>query len=208
MRKPRGFTVLEMLVVGAVALVILVLLTDLFVTAMRRTQDGRLRVDMQQRAIFAVRRWEDDIERVSARSVVLKPAEPAAVSMTAADAVNSNGTITWSKTIVCWGLLREERKLIRDTYPPEVPAFAEPLTSAAPYLPTYLELDSLIKETSGAEKTMCEDVEEFSVADSFGGAELDKQPLVFKLKLRRPLSTAQNIGEFSIERRYTLRNSY
>lgn len=207
-RAAAGLTIVETLVVCAVAIVILVLLTDLFITALQRTHDGRLRVDMQQRAIFALTRWERDLERASARSMVVRPSEPFAVALTPAEGIHGNGTVAWSETLICWAHLAAERQLLRDTYPPKTPAFAGQPSSGTPYLPSFVELKGLVEETSGAEKIMCQDVEEFSLTDRNGGTSLDQQPLLFRLKLRRPLSTAQNIGEFTVERRYTLRNSY
>lgn len=206
--RNAGFTVVEMMVVAAVMIVILVLLTDMFVTAMRHTHSGRVKVDMQSRALFAMKRWEDDIETASARYMVTSLGERSCVALTSADAVNGNRTVTWKEEIVCWGLLPEKEQLIRDTYPPAVPVFAGKPSPSTPYVPTPSELEELIKESSGKEKIMCEDVKEFSLTDREEGADLSKQPLVFKLKLRRPLSTTRNMGEFSIERRYTLRNSY
>lgn len=209
-RRPgRGFTIVEMMVVCVVAFVILSLLADVFITALQRTNDGRLRVDMQQRAIFAVTRWERDIDRTAARAMVLKPGEPLCVAMTEEKKINDDGTVFWGDQIVCWAYKSAERLLLRDTYPPKQPAFAGEPSPNAPYLPTFSELDSLIEETSGAEKIMCQDVEEFDLTNSQGeSGPLDQQPLIFKLKLRRPLSRANNFAEFTIERRYTLRNTY
>lgn len=205
----RGFSIVEMMVVCVVAFVIVSLLADVFIVALQRTNDGRLRVDMQQRAIFAVTRWERDIDRTAARAMVLKPGQPLCVAMTEERRINDDGTVLWGEEIVCWAYLSAQRILLRDTYPPKEPAFAGDPSPSAPYLPTFSELDSLIEETSGAEKIMCQDVEEFNLTNSQGEpGPLDQQPLIFKLKLRRPLSRANNFAEFTIERRYTLRNTY
>lgn len=211
--KPRvrasGFSIVEMMVVCAVAFVILALLTDLFLTVLKRTQDGRTRVDIQQHAIFAVSRWERDIERTAARAMVIKPGEPLCIAMTQAGAISGHGLVSWREEIICWAFQQGERRLIRDTYPPEKPSFAGKPSANAPYLPTFTELDSLIEETSGAEKIMCQDVEEFSLTNSEGKTfGLDDQPLIFRLKLRKPLSEPERFAEFTIERRYTLRNTF
>lgn len=198
-----GFTIVEMMVVCAVAFVILGLLADVFIVALQRTNDGRLRVDMQQRGIFAITRWERDIDRTAASGMVMEPGDPKRVAMCRAKSIASTGTPLWEDKIVLWAYRPAQHILTRAVYFRTSDAlwFEAPLTLA--------DLQSLSEETSLEEKTMCGDVEEFSLTNSRGDtAPLDLQPLVFKLKLRRPLSRANNFAEFTIERRYTLRNTY
>lgn len=219
-RLPRGFTLVETMVMCAVSIVLLSLLADVFLIALRRTNDSRLRVDLQQRAVFVLARWERDIESTAAKAMVVRTGDPTCVAFTQAAAINGSGSVVWedglnendldNEGLICWAFLKAKRRLIRDTYPPKEPAFAQPLSSLRPLAAetTEAELEALVQETSGAEKIMCEDVEDFSLTDRFGGTNLYEQPLLFRLKLRRPLSTAQNFAEFTIERRYTLRNRY
>jgi Tfp pilus assembly protein PilE len=217
-RTRGGFTIVEMMVVCAVALVILTLLADVFIVALKRTNDSRLKVDMQQRAIFALSRWERDIESTSAAAMTVRRNEPFCVAFTQVAAVNANGTLVWedgknpakpeNEGLICWAFLKDQGQLMRDTYPPRRPTFARDPSEFHPYLPTDSELEAMVQETSGAEKIMCGDVDDFSLTDRDGNWDLEKQPLLFRLKLRRPLSTPENFAEFTIERRYTLRNRY
>jgi hypothetical protein len=205
----RGFTIVEMMVVCVVAFVILALLADVFIEALQRTHDGRMRVDMQQRAIFALGHWERDIEKTSQRTIVVKPGDPLCVGMTQAAFIDANGSVNWRKEIICWAYKKADRTWQRELYPSKEIAFAKELSSTTPYLPTFSELDSLTSQVSGAEKIMCDNVEDFSLTDRNGNtASLKIQPLIFRLKLRRPLSTSQRFAEFTIDRRYTLRNSF
>ena len=43
MRRPRGYTIVEALVMATVALVVFALLLNVFLVALERTQDGRIR---------------------------------------------------------------------------------------------------------------------------------------------------------------------
>lgn len=214
----RGFTLIEILVVSSVSIVILVLLSDLFITALRRTQDGRLRVDMQQRALFAINRWERDIEKTSTRAMVVKPGEPTCVSMTPVQSINGSGEVIWKEEIVVYAYQKAARTLQRETYPPQQPPLSTELSSMRPYSPTFTELDSLVGTVSGQEIVLCEDVEEFLLSEEGANGEPknkggisgrpETQPLLFHLKLRRTLSTSQRFAEFTIDRRYTLRNNF
>ena len=218
----RGFTLIEILVVSTVSIIILVLLSDLFITALQRTQDGRLRVDMQQRALFALNKWERDLEKTSARVMVVKPGEPMCVALPQADSLDGYGQVFWTEQaneisgedapeIVVYAYKKAERILQRETYPPEDPRISGKHLGMRPYLPTFTELDSLTSTVSGQEVTLSEDVEEFALKDGNGNDVSGKpttQPLLFHLKLRRPLSTSQRFAEFTIDRRYTLRNNF
>ncbi len=207
----RGFTLIEILVVSTVSIIILVLLSDLFITALQRTQDGRLRVDMQQRALFAINKWERDLEKTSTRAMVVKPGDPTCVAMTPLQSINGSGEAIWKQEIIVYAYKKSERILQRETYPPEQPKFSTQLSSMRPYLPTFTELDSLTDTDSGQEIVLCEDVEEFALKDGSENEVNGKpttQPLLFHLKLRRPLSTSQRFAEFTIDRRYTLRNHF
>lgn len=205
-----GFSIVEVMVIASVSLVILALLADVFIQALHRTEDGRLRVDMQQRAVFAINVWERDIEKTSARAMVVREGDPYCVALTKAERVSGDkGTVTWMPEIICWAYKKGERVWQRETYPPKEPSFGKELSQLAPYLPTSGELEALAKTDGGTEKIMCDNVEEFSLTDKNGNTGVLKmQPLLFRLKLRRPLSTSERLADFTVERRYTLRNSF
>lgn len=217
-RSFRGFTIVEMMVVCAVAIVILCLLVDVFIVALQRTQDSRLKVDMQQKAIFALNKWERDLEKTSARYLVIKPGDPYCVAMTQADRIDPNsGSVFWNEQLICWSYKQAQRIWERETYPEAAggPSFAGEPKDVLPYMPTFAELDSLATHTSGQERIMCDNVEEFSFQGGSGGggggpgaASVLIQPFLFKLKLRRPLSVSERYAEFILERRYTLRNNF
>ena len=204
----QGFTVVEMMVVCVVGIVILTLLMDVFIEALQRTNDGRIRVDMQQRAIFALGHWERDIEKTSARAMVIKPGVPTCVALTQAQSISERGSVNWVPEIIVWAYKENERVLQRETYPPKAPSFGQELSQTRPYLPSFSELDSLTSTVEGREKVMCDNVEDFSLTDRKGNTEIKEQPLLFRMKLRRPLSTSNRVAEFTIDRRYTLRNNF
>lgn len=202
-------TLVEVLIAATLAFLLLGLLLDFFITALRRTNDGRIRVDMQQQAVFALNRWEKDIDRTSATAVSLKTVGNPCVSFTRIDA-----GLALEERIISWFYDKDKKILVREVYPPDdgvwsgtVP-FPSELSPFTPYLPTAVEQDVLIKETSGVEKIMCSEVENFSITDSSGGGNANVQPLHFELELRRSLSTPGQYANFTIKKRYTLRNRF
>lgn len=214
-----GFTVVEILIACSVFIVILVLMGDMFIEALRRTHDGRTRVDLQQRAVFAMTHWERDIEKTSTRAIVVKAGEPYCVALTQVNpdsSISDKGSANWSaKELITWAYQKQERVWQREVYNPTdlrgTPPFSQELHFSAPVLPSYVELDSMVGHISGHEKVMCDNVEDFSFTTNDGGTDFQHnpvQPLLFRLKLRRPLSTSQRFAEFTVERRYTLRNNF
>ena len=68
-KRSSGFTVVEVLIFSAVGLMLMVLLFQLFVTATRRTEDSRLKVDLQQRGLLVIRELSDDLSLASLRGM-------------------------------------------------------------------------------------------------------------------------------------------
>ena len=200
MHRYRGYSIVEVMVMAAVGFVILGLLANVFITALQRTNDGRIRVDMQQQAIFTLTHWEKDLERASQRAIRIEGGTPLYIGITSAVGLAGNGTVVWSDTVARWCFDPSARTVSRGAYLRG--------TSFA-VNPTPTGLSGLAVSPGQNQRVFCEDVEEFSLKDRIGNTSpLATQPLVLRLKIRRPLSTSQRHADFTVERRYTLRNSF
>lgn len=201
MRGSSGYTIVEVLVMSVVALVVFGLLFNVFLVALQRTEDGRIMVDLQQEAMFCIVRWEKDLERSSVnRGIQVQGEEPRYIGVLSASGVASNGTVVWENRLARWCYSPSNRTLSRGVF----------LTGSNLIVHTSpLPLAGLIEAPGEIQRTFCEDVEEFSLKDRNGNAEhFQDEPLVFRLKLRRALSVSQRYAEFTVERRYTLRNTF
>ena len=199
MRGPRGYTIVEALVMATVALVVFALLLNVFLVALERTQDGRIRVDMQQQAVFTLVSWEKDLERTSQRALRVQTGAPLYIGITSAMGVAGNGTVVWENMLARWCYDPTARTLSRGLYARGGNSVVNPTPSV---------LSGLAPLPGQDQRVFCQDVEEFSLKDRNGNTTLASQPLVFRLKLRRALSTSQRFAEFTVERRYTLRNTF
>lgn len=199
MRRPKGYTIVEALVMATVALVVLTLLLNVFLVALQRTQDGRIRVDMQQQAVFTLVAWEKDLERTSQRAIRVQTGTPLYVGITSATGVAGNGTVVWEDWLARWCFDPIARTLARGQYARGGNSVVSPTPSS---------LGGLTPIPGQEQRVFCQDVEEFSLKDRNGNTTLASQPLVFRLKLRRALSSSQRFAEFTVERRYTLRNTF
>lgn len=201
-RRPYGYTIVEVMVMAAVALVVFGLLLNVFIVCLQRTQDGRIRVDMQQDAVFALVAWEKDLERTSQRGIRMEAGPPYYIGITQVAGVPTT-TLAWSQEVSRWCFDADKRTLSRGDFVRTGNSIASPTPAG---------LGSLVPIPGKGERVLCEDVEEFSLKDRTGNSNgntiLVIQPLIFRLKLRRVLSTSQRYAEFTVERRYTLRNTF
>lgn len=208
-QRAKGFTLLEVLIMATVALLILSLLAQLFIVAVRRTHDGRMRVELQQQGLVVLRQLHKDIEKTSARTMAVNLGDPYVLALTPVEAVTATGSVLWKEEIVSYVHSPASKILHRETYPPQAPVFSEILSPFTPYLPTSGELGAQASTDSGQERILSRYVEEFSLTDRSGGTtSFREQPLILHLKLRRTLSTSDRTADFTIDRRYTLRNDF
>jgi type II secretory pathway pseudopilin PulG len=211
-KRRYGFTLVEVMVFSVVSLIFIGLLANVFITATRRTEDSRLRVDLQQTAIMIMHRFERDMGKTSLAALkAVDGPDYYALSITPAVTWNTNvgnpGAV-WAKTPALYVYDKKRTSLHYETYSPMGSGSAEELSSR-PYVPVSSELSALASTASGEERILSPHVEEFSLSDrSDHKTNFQKMPLKLKMKLRRPLSTSDRFAEFTVERRITLRNSF
>ena len=205
-KRSSGFTVVEVLIFSAVGLMLMVLLFQLFVTATRRTEDSRLKVDLQQRGLLVIREISDDLSLASLRGMTA--AESGADYIFAMTPIQGRNPGQWRSNAQHLYVFRGNAK---ERYWREALSsdFAEPLMSEKPYLPGPAELQQLANSSTGKHRILSSHVEEFSLSDRNGSkTQFQSLPLVLDMKLRRPLSHSDRFAEFTVQKRFTLRNSY
>lgn len=206
-KSSQGLTIAEVLVFSMVGLMLMVLLTQLFITATRRTEDSRLKVDLQQKAVLVLREISQDLARASSRGMTATVSGDAdyILALTPIDKRNPG---FWSSVGQLFYVYRRAEK---ELHWREVPAgeFADDLLIGRPYVPSASELINLSTNSSGKQRILSSFVEEFSLSDRNGSKiQFQAQPLVLDLKLRRPLSHSDRFTEFTVQRRFSLRNNY
>lgn len=208
-RVTQGFTIIEALIMCGVATLLFALIAQIFVVATRRTKDAQLRVDLQQSALMISSQLEKDFERTSGRAIGGLSGDPTVLSLAQAENWTSTGTVHWKQELVVWVYQPSSKTLHRETYPQSAVTLTDPLSVHRPTVPTPTELLAFANVASGKERVFSEFVDEFSLQDRTGSStSFHSSPLTLRMKLRRTLSTAERIGEFTIERRIGLRNSF
>ena len=206
-RRPNrvGFTLVEVMVFSVVSLMFIGLLAQVFITATRRTEDSRLRVDLQQSAVWVLRQFERDIAKTSTRAVSATDGSHYVMAITPVAQWNGNPGVTWQEQQALYVYDKSKKTLHKEF----VTSYSEGLSYARPYLPTSLELMSVATTVSGKERILSSYVEEFAVSDRMGNkTQFQSQPIKLDMKLRRPLSTSERYAEFTVQRRYALRNAF
>ncbi|HIB64691.1 MAG TPA: hypothetical protein EYO33_06175 [Phycisphaerales bacterium] len=216
-KKHRGFTVVEVMIFSVVGLMFLTLLAQVFIMASKRTEDSRLRVDIQQSAMVVLKILERDLNKTSAKAMAAVDNSDAYVlALTRLQGWNNNSDVTWNKEQVVYGFDKTKGSLYRGYYsqesdatPKTSPKYSDELVDTRPYLPTDTELMNVFNSNTGKIRKLSPYVEEFWISDRKDQKTLfQSQPLMLRLKVRRPLSTSERFAEFTIDRFYTLRNSF
>lgn len=212
--RNSGFTVVEVLIFSVVSLMFIGLLAQVFISATRRTEDARLRVDIQQQAVMVLKKFERDINKTSANAMAASDDSNAYVlAMTRVQSWNNSNEVNWRRNQIVWAHDKSKKELFREVYPEiegsAAPLYSDELIISRPYLPPAAELVAVFTAVSGVERRLSPYVEEFWLADRTGRKTVfQTQPLSLRLKVRRPLSTSERFAEFTVERLYALRNSF
>lgn len=207
MIKPRGFTLVEVMVLSVVSLFLIGLLAQVFIVATKKTEDSRLRVDLQQTALVILRQFERDIGLTSARAIAVSEGENYVLSMALVGPVADVKKASWNKEQALY-IFNSQQKTLKSKLvvfdPNPLPG-----TSPKPYLPTSVQLQNVVNLKSEKDRELSSHVEEFALTDRNGQPnQFQYQPLILNLKLRRPLSTSERTAEFTVKKRYALRNSF
>ncbi|MCA9775456.1 MAG: hypothetical protein KC800_02015 [Candidatus Eremiobacteraeota bacterium] len=204
-KRSSGFTVVEVLIFSTVGLMLMVLLFQLFITATRRTEDSRLRVDLQQKGLLVIREISNDLSRASLRGMAATESSNDYILGITPIEVRHPGF--WRTVQHLYVFRGNEKELYwREALSGD---FTDPLMSEKPYLPGPSELQHLASNSTGKHRILSSHVEEFSVSDRNGSkTQFQSLPLVLDMKLRRPLSHSDRFAEFTVQKRFTLRNSY
>lgn len=205
-RLDKGaFTLVEIMIVSTVSLILIGLLSQVFITATRRTEDSRLKVDLQQQAVLIRQRFDRDMQNTTLRTMIGDQAAHYLICLTRFSGWDNQGELVWETEQKGWLYLPSEKTLRQEII--RSVDLSEDLHSYRPYIPSPTDLTKIATILAGSERVLSTYVEEFSLSDGTGDTEnFTVQPLKLEMKLRRPLSTSERYAEFTLEKRYALRN--
>lgn len=205
-KRSTGFTIVEVLIFSSVSLLLMALLAQLFITATRRTEDSRLKVDLQQKALLVLKKFGQDINLASIRGITA--AESGTNYVLALTPVKQRDPEKkWQLKQVLYVYKGDKKELYwREALGSD---FNPPLFESKPYLPSSSELVNLSTNSSGKSRILSSHIEEFSLEDGSGSkTQFQTRLLKLNLKLRRPLSHSDRFAEFTVHRHFNLRNNY
>ncbi|MCA9795648.1 MAG: hypothetical protein KC910_27760 [Candidatus Eremiobacteraeota bacterium] len=142
------------------------LVTQFLIPAMRYSAEGNMKVDLQQRAILAINRLVADLQRTNATGVTLALTAPVTVGIVRIEKIGADGFPSWDDEMQVYWYDDVRGDLHWETYPPSPPSLPVVFSSARPATITPSDLQSIAIQTSGAEHTLARDVTAFSVQDA------------------------------------------
>ncbi len=227
-RGARGWTVAETMVAAAVFAVLMSAVVQLFVMSIRASQRGQDQVELQQHAIFFLSQWDRDLSQtmmsalqgyqgqgyaVVSMSRIAPPARGGgAPGGSAPGPISSDQLSSWQQNLVAYVYNEEERTVQRFLFDNSSDPFKHRLSYFRPYLASAGELQTVATqgEVSAKEaRTALQNVEEFYFADGKGLQQrFLTSALHLRFQLRKEEENERAFSNFTVERRYTLRNNY
>ncbi len=162
-RKGSGFTLVEVMVAGALTLLVLGLVYAFLVPTMRAQLKGTTRAQLQLEATNALETMARDLYRTAPGAWSLRSEPPVALGLMRQDTVLATGQRTWDPFVIVYAQLDD--RLVRRQWPPEPPT----LTVAVPggSAPMRLgpdELRQVAREPAVGTRWLARDVETLAVS--------------------------------------------
>ncbi|HXE73733.1 MAG TPA: hypothetical protein VNO81_13810 [Candidatus Nitrosotenuis sp.] len=210
-RNRGGATLIEVLVGGGLAVLVLTVLIMFLLAAFKFSGQGTARVEMQQQAVVALERMASELQRSSTEAVALlsrdplKPQNPVAFALTRLKDVSGEGDPIWEEKLIVYYWDRERSLLLRREWPPAPPTLGLSLSSRRANKVSPADLISLASSTNGTEKLLARGVCSFDVTHAGSGSSIEP-PLTLTLGLEREVARQKGPETFQLSRTVTLRN--
>lgn len=159
-RPGAGFTLAEVLVAGALGLMLMVLLFQFLVPTMRASVRGATRVELQQMAVIALNKISADLQNTAPAGLSLSTTPPVSMGIVRISTVMGDGRQVWEQKMIVYGLQGD--RLIRKEFPPG--AASVTFSANAPVRVSASTLAGIAAEVSGKEQTIASGVMLFNVA--------------------------------------------
>ncbi len=202
----RGLTLVEVLVFSALSLLLIGLIIRLVLPSIRASGRASTQVELQQMATHAILSLSRDLARCNGSSISVSDSTGVGgLAYVRSAGVSSSGRRVWEEVATFVVRLPEDRRLIRQTYPPSPPELGVTfLPSLAPsFSPS--DLAEVASQPNPTRRNLASEVEEFEVSHLGSGHDQFTPPLRIRLKLQKQVASNQ-VESFEMVREYALRN--
>ncbi|MBT9587370.1 hypothetical protein IV102_28775 [bacterium] len=207
--RPKGITLIELLVTVGLVLVLLVAGMWLFLPTLNALSRGTARSEVEEQAVLSLYKVEEELRRSAPEGIqVFSQAEVTAARfpgllVTPLKDVDGDGDrVWWPKVLAIWWD-RPGQRLSLKSWPPKNPAgFAMEPTVNRPACLNLNEYVSLVESLNGTEISWAKGVTQFDVTDS-GVADWAVPPISLTITVRR--QEGHHMESFQARRTLTLR---
>jgi hypothetical protein len=212
MKKRRnGFTVVEILIAGALAVLVLGIMFSFLTRTTRVTAKGTLRTDMQQAAVRVMNSISRDLELSSAGGVSIDctAGGPVMMGVIPIRNVSDDGTQQWDNrlTVYSWGSAGSPviKKMWKNGDPPTL-AVPLSLNGAMPLRVPGTTLSSIAGEPGLQAQILATGVKSFSITHIGTGSSVEP-PIEVTIELERSGNTGSTVKEtYKLTDKFTVRN--
>ncbi len=159
---PRAFTLIEVLLGGALLLLLFLLLAQVLLPMATGARRGTQQIELQQLAQVSVDRIARDLARTPLEGLTFSANPPILAVQPLAD-VTGAGDQAWSDRLHLYWLDPTTRQLRYRSWPPGPPGLARSPAVDAAFVPTSSELQQLVAGVSDSNRVLAGHVERFEV---------------------------------------------
>lgn len=195
-------SVVEMMVACIVVALLGLMVINFLFPAMIMSAQGSIRAEMQQRGAIAINRMVNDLEQASIGSVGFLPpnaADPTGIGIVRLLS-SSDASQVWETGAVCYFYYPSQRRLTRETYPPDPPALGLPFNASRPLRISPADLLQIANQPNATEMTLAGDVEAFTVTNP------GRSLIEIRLTLQQTVPHSQKLETLELRRAVTVRN--
>lgn len=157
----RGFTLVEVMVAGALSILVMGLVYAFLVPTMRAQLRGSTRAQLQLEATTALETIARDLYRSAPGAWSLRSEPPAALGLMRQDTVLTTGQRAWETFVIVYAQLDD--RLVRRQWPPEPPSLGiPPPGGGAPLRLGPAELAQVANTPAARSRWLARDVEKMA----------------------------------------------
>lgn len=208
--RGSGFTLLEMVVAGALTLIVFGLFFSVLAPVMHSSGRESVQVELQQLGLIASEKIINDLQASTPGGLTfLVPTddtEPSGVALHRIEDVNSDGLQVWEDHLVVYYWDRDSSRLYRKEWPPTPPDFSEPVLTSRATVLDRAELWQVVVTPNGTERVLAAHVTDFVLQPANNPTGVG-QPLQLHLELEAEVPGTERLERFELDQQIYIRNA-
>lgn len=207
-RKKAGVTLVEVIIYAGLSLLLLGLLFYLLWPSARASGVATAKVRLHQMATNVLTKLARDLATSNASAISLldsvDPTQPVGLALVQARGLTASGQTSWQTEAICYLVLPDQQRLVRQSCPPEPPSVA--FLPSRPTLLSTQDLLAVAQNPNQTRRTLAQQVTRFEVFHEGDTRAKVVSPLRVRIRLEADVPGRPAPEVFELERTFALRD--